>query len=111
MLEGQFQAKVIKRLNNIDGVFAMKVRGGGSFRGIPDIIGVANGVFFGWELKKNAKDARRKTGRIVLQKYMIDKIKKAGGIAEIIYPENFEEKLRELMSAASLASPRSGYGK
>lgn len=68
-----------------------------ALRGIPDIIGCYHGVFFAWELKRSSKESKKKTGRIVLQKYILDKIRKSGGIGEIVYPENYDEKLRQLL--------------
>lgn len=61
-----------------------------SIRGIPDIIGVIRGRFVALELKvgKNKADA--------LQRYVIEKIKKAGGYAKVVTPENLPETLGEM---------------
>lgn len=70
-----------------------------AIRGIPDIIGCFQGRFFAWELKSCAAKARLNTGSIVLQRYELGKIRDSGGIGEIVYPENFEEKYQELIAS------------
>jgi penicillin-binding protein-related factor A (putative recombinase) len=67
-----------------------------ALRGIPDIIGCYQGRFFAWELKRSKKEAQKKTGRIVLQRHILKIIRKAGGIGEVVHPDNLEEKLEEL---------------
>lgn len=97
--EAIFQQKVLSRLKKIEGlwVFTKEAK---SLRGLPDIIGCYNGVFFGWELKKSASEARKTTGRIVLQRYTLKLIQRAGGIGEIVYPSNLDQKIEELHQAA-----------
>jgi hypothetical protein len=70
-----------------------------SLRGLPDIIGCYQGTFFGWELKKSASECRRKTGRIVLQRYILKLIKSAGGVGEFVCPENLDQKLHQLLES------------
>lgn len=94
--EHKFQRQVKSRLTEIDGLWHF-TKEAASLRGIPDIIGVYRGHFFAWELKKNAQETRRRTGRIVLQRYILQQIRKAGGTAEFVCPENFEDKLQELL--------------
>lgn len=60
-------------------------------RGIPDIIGVCNGKFFAWELKATDKDKADP-----LQRHVLEKIKRAGGIARVVSPGHFSVALREL---------------
>ena len=72
-----------------------------SIRGIPDIVGVINGVFVGLELKKSKAEAAKKTGRIVLQGHRLIQIRNAGGYGEFVYPENWEEVHRELSDLAT----------
>lgn len=69
-----------------------------AIRGIPDIIICYKGRFVAWELKRSKYEANKKTGRIVLQRYVIGRIREAGGIADIIHPDNLEDKLNELIS-------------
>lgn len=75
-----------------------------AIRGIPDIIGCTkNGTLFAWELKRSKWEVHYKTkegiklqGRTKLQWHEITKIRRAGGIADFVYPENFEEKFNDL---------------
>jgi len=86
---------VKKRLNEIPDLYHF-TKEALSIRGIPDIIGCYRGRFFAWELKRSEAEANKKTGRIVLQKYVLNKITQAGGIGELVFPENFEQKMEEL---------------
>jgi hypothetical protein len=70
-----------------------------ALRGIPDVIGCYRGRFFAWELKKSEKEANKKGGRIALQRYILKTIRNAGGVGEIVFPENFEQKYQELLEA------------
>lgn len=67
-----------------------------SIKGIPDLIGCYKGKFFAWELKKSEREGQTSGGRIVLQLYILSLIRRAGGVGEVVYPENLEEKFREL---------------
>ena len=58
--------------------------------GIPDIIGVINGQFFAFELKVGKNKATE------LQRYVLEKITKAGGFAQIVTPENVELTIEQL---------------
>ena len=87
-LESKFQTKVSNLLKTLGDECFFTVMQAGSIRGLPDIIGCYQGKFFGWELKRSEAEARKTTGRIALQKHRIKKIKKAGGIGEVVYPEN-----------------------
>lgn len=98
MREHSFQRKVRNRLAEIDGLWCFSHEAL-SVRGIPDILGVYRGRFFAWELKKNLQETRRRTGRIVLQRLVLQRIQKAGGIGELVCPENFEEKLQQLLDS------------
>jgi uncharacterized membrane protein len=68
-----------------------------AIRGISDIIGVVNGKMFAWELKKDIAEANKTTGRNVLQKHILGIINSCGGIGRVVYPENFDECLEELI--------------
>lgn len=63
--------------------------------GIPDIIGVINGRFIALELKKNKQEVRK--SRTKIQKYVLGKIAEAGGYASMLYPENKEQVMRDLI--------------
>ena len=66
-----------------------------SVRGIPDYIGCVKGRFVALELKK---DARAASKTCKLQEYILSKIKQAGGIAEVVHPENFQEIHDQLLA-------------
>lgn len=73
--EGQLTASV-KQLLRAAGVFHWKVwQGMGSVPGVPDIVGIRDGRFFGIELKAPKGIASP------AQQQFIDEIKRAGGIA------------------------------
>jgi len=69
-----------------------------ALRGISDIIICYRGRFTVWELKRSEKEFLKGSDRQPLQQYHIDKVKEAGGRGEFVYPENFEEKLNELLN-------------
>ena len=94
-LEKAFQESVIRKLKTIKDMYFFK-KEAAAIRGIPDIIGCYKGRFFAWELKRSQKEADKNTGRIVLQKLVIKMIQDCGDIGEVVCPENFEAKLREL---------------
>lgn len=99
MLERTFRKRIVqKNLDTIPGIyyFIKEARG---LRGLPDIIGFLNGRAFVWELKRSEAEANKRTGRIVLQRLVLQKIKKTGCIARFVYPENFNECLEELRRA------------
>ena len=73
-----------------------------AIRGIPDVIGVCNGRFFAMELKKDKAESRKTTGRIVLQKYILDRIEKAGGLSYLVYPDILDEVILDLRSSCNL---------
>ena len=95
--EGLFQKRVLRRLKQIEGMYVFK-KEAAAIRGIPDVIGCFRGRFFCLELKASSKLARRTTGRIVLQKHNIERVRAAGGYGAIVYPENFEEVINQLLS-------------
>lgn len=68
--------------------------------GIPDIIGCVAGRFVALELKKSRKEAEKKHGRVRLQGHILMLIRNAGGYAEFVYPENWDEIHRDLSAIA-----------
>jgi len=87
--ERDFQKKVKAYLNNMPRTYHF-TKEALALRGIPDIIGCINGRFFALELKKSRSEARKTTGRIVLQRYTMLEISRAGGYAVFVYPENWQ---------------------
>lgn len=92
--ESKFQHKITERFDKLirhGKPLYYFVKEAGSIRGIPDLVLCANGQFMAWEVKTSQEEARRSSGRIVLQKYTVDRIQRAHGSAMIVYPENLEE--------------------
>lgn len=58
--------------------------------GDPDILLCVCGFFVAWELKVGKNKATK------LQAHKLDQIKKAGGIARVVTPDNLDECLKEL---------------
>ena len=84
--EKNFENKIKKFLKDQNCYF-IKYWGGGQFTksGVPDLLICCNGYFVAVEVKaENGKPSD-------LQLYNIEQIKKAGGIAMVLYPNQFEE--------------------
>ena len=84
--EKLFENKVKDFLKS-EGCWFIKYWGGASFTksGIPDLLVCCNGHFLGIEIKaSNGKPSE-------LQLWNIKQIKKAGGIAMVLYPKDFDE--------------------
>ena len=83
--EKQFENKIKKFLKE-QNCYYIKYWGGGQFTksGVPDLLICCNGYFLAIEVKaENGKPSE-------LQLYNIDEIKKAGGFAMILYPNQFD---------------------
>ena len=84
--EKNFENK-IKKFLEAQGAWFIKYWAGAQFTksGIPDILCCVNGYFVAIEVKaKNGKPSE-------LQLYNVRKIREAGGIAIVLYPDQFEE--------------------
>lgn len=99
--ETRFQTEVTNRLKLYGDDCWYTVIQAGSIRGLPDIIGCYKGTLFGWELKKSLAETRKRTGRIALQNYRLQKIREAGGIGELVCPENLDQKIQELEASSN----------
>lgn len=95
--EGKYKKKVMSWLQSQKDLYLFS-KEAKAIRGIPDLVGAWNGHFFAIELKKSLAETRKGTGRIILQRYTIEQIKKAGGFAIISCPETFEEDMKLLMA-------------
>ena len=83
--EKQFENR-IKRYLTEKGIWHVKYFANGFTKsGIPDILACCNGHFLGVELKGP------KGRPSELQKWNIQKIKEAGGIAMVLYPKDFDD--------------------
>ncbi len=85
MLEKNIQSNLIKFLNN-KGHYVVKVIQA-TKAGVPDVLACINGKFVGIE----CKTPKTKSNVSDLQKYNLDKISKAGGIAIVYYGQDLEE--------------------
>lgn len=91
--EKLFEGKIKKFLKEQDCYF-IKYWGGGQFTkaGVPDLLICCNGYFVAVEVKAaNGKPSE-------LQLYNIEQIKKAGGIALVLYPNQFETFKKLILS-------------
>jgi penicillin-binding protein-related factor A (putative recombinase) len=87
-----FKERVLPKLRKLPNSWFEKIQQV-SLSGTPDIIGCLNGRFIAIELKKDA------ISRIEpLQVHKLNKIEKSGGIALVVYPENWEESYEFLKS-------------
>lgn len=89
--ETRFKMKVQSRLSSIKELWHVKIQQV-ALRGVPDMLICYRGKFFAWELKTTH-------GRVTdLQKYVLDNITKAGGIARVVTPDNLDECIEELLN-------------
>lgn len=83
--EKQFENK-IKKFLELQGCWYVKYFANGMTKaGIPDILACVNGYFVGIEVKAKAGRASP------LQYYHRDKIREAGGVSIILYPDDYED--------------------
>lgn len=78
--EASFVKRLLTHLRETHGAFAFKTHGGMfSVAGIPDVIACYHGRFFAFEAKRQKGGVTTK-----LQRYIIEKIRDAGGVAEVV---------------------------
>lgn len=94
--ESAFAKRVWKELDKIPNSWFTTIQQK-SLRGLPDIIGCVNGTFVGLELKRNKAEMNKKSGRIMLQKYVIGKIIEAGGAGYFVDPDTLPIVMKCLM--------------
>lgn len=86
--EKNFENKIKKYLEENGGWFVKYFANRNTKSGIPDILACINGVFVGVEVKaENGKPSP-------LQLWHQQKIREAGGISIILYPDQFDEFVR-----------------
>ena len=95
-IEKSFEKKAIHELRQLPYSWVPDKVDGLSIRGLPDRIFCINGTMCAIEFKKDFAETRLTTGRIVLQKHTLSKIKAAGGFTAIAYPGNWEGIKKEL---------------
>lgn len=100
MREKQFENQVKAFLKDRD-CWVLKTWSNGIQReGVPDLLVCCNGFFVGVELKNE-------TGKpSALQLWNIDKIREAGGIAIVLYPNQFDE-FKHMVNLLQTGNPNS----
>jgi len=91
--EATFQRKVMRKLKTLPNAWFYKSNDR-VMVAIPDVIGVCNGRGIFLELKAPKGKPTK------LQLHIIEKIRKAGGYAKIVYPNDWEEVFRDLQKIA-----------
>lgn len=102
MLEGKFEKNCIDELRNLPNSYWPDKVDSMAIRGIPDRVGCVCGFYVAIEFKRSEREARRRTGRIVLQKKTLSEIFGAGGFSFIVYPENWDSVYNRIKTLAVL---------
>lgn len=101
--EKTFERKV-KRYLDTKGIWYLKTWSNGIQReGTPDILACVRGHFIGIELKADGGHPSD------LQLRTIRQIRKAGGVAIVLYPEDFEDFMKYIERFFYLTFPRSVF--
>ena len=83
--EKKFETK-IKRMLNLHGAWYVKYFANRNTKsGIPDILACVNGEFLAIEVKSDSGHPTK------LQLHNVEKIRKAGGCAFVVYPSGFDQ--------------------
>jgi hypothetical protein len=90
-----FKERIRPKLAELPHTWFVKIQQA-ALRGTPDFLMCVHGVFVGMELKASEKEEPSE-----LQKYTLAQIRKAGGLALVVYPENFEEIYEDLKLLAN----------
>lgn len=75
-----------------------------SIGGIPDVEAVIVGLYFGLECKRD-----KSSKPTPLQLHTIDRIRRSGGFAEVVYPENWDEVYRKIIELCERAKNVSNH--
>lgn len=94
MLESEYQAKLIKKLEKIFPGCRILKNDANYRQGIPDITIMYRGKYALLEVKASEKSKERPN-----QRYYIDKANQDGTYSSFIYPENEEEVLNALQQS------------
>lgn len=92
--ETAFKLRLAPKLRKIPRAYFIKTQML-AVAGVPDFLGVVRGRFVALELKASEKEKPRR-----LQEYVLRKIREAGGVALVIFPENEESVLAHLSQIA-----------
>lgn len=99
--EKSFENKIKKFLKD-NNCYFIKQWGGGQFTksGVPDILASVNGYFVAIEVKAP-------TGKpSALQLYNLEQIRKSGGVALLLYPKDFDEFKKLILTLKEQPSER-----
>lgn len=88
--ETVFKERVLRDLKTLPLCWFSKIQQV-AINGTPDILLCLNGIFIAIELKK---DAKSKTSK--LQDYNLQKIREAGGLSFVVYPDIWNDVLDDL---------------
>lgn len=88
--ETRFKTRIMPLIKALPNTVAFKIQQV-AVRGTPDVLLCIAGVFVALELKRDAK-----APITALQKLKLERIAGAGGVARVVYPENWELVYNEL---------------
>ena len=106
MLESKFEKKCIIELRKLPYSYWPDKVDSPTIRGIPDRVGCVMGVYCALEFKRNKTEARKQTGRTVLQRKTLRDIHAAGGFAAFVYPENWDHVLNKIKAIIALGGTK-----
>ncbi|QFP95362.1 nuclease [Microbacterium phage YuuY] len=87
MDEAEVVRRMLKRLNAMPGVYALRTHGGAfQQKGTPDIMGCAHGRFFAIEAKRSAREKPSEA-----QQYNLKKFRQAGGTTFVSHDPKAQE--------------------
>jgi hypothetical protein len=102
VLESKFERGCIEQLRSLPFSYWPDKTRADAIRGIPDRTGCVCGMYIAIEFKRSPSEARKKTGRIVLQKKVLEEVINAGGISFIAHPGNWEDIFNRIQTIAAL---------
>ena len=97
--EKKFRNRVAPQIKRLENCFAESISQI-QIGGFPDHLLCINGAFVGIEYKATAKSKVSP-----LQKYKHEKIRAAGGLVFVAYPENWDEVYADLLALSTAKTP------
>jgi hypothetical protein len=93
--ESTFERKFLTKLSQM-GAYVPPKNDPLSVRGLADRVLCLGGKYVALEFKRSLKDYLKKSPRTALQAYTVEEVRRAGGYAAFVYPENQEQILTEI---------------